>query len=106
VAEHDRTLDPERVAEVTNGVGAELEAPLRGIAPVRAAVSREVEVDDLRDVREPREVGLEVRVVEAAGAAVQQDDSRLLTHRRALCRELDTVDVEPEARPIDVDVHQ
>jgi DNA-binding Lrp family transcriptional regulator len=106
VAEHDRTLDPEHVAEVPHGVGAELEAPLRGVAPVRPAVSRKVEVNDLRDLGEPREVGLEVRVVETAGPAVQQDDGRPFAHRRALRCELDAVDVEPEARPVDVDVHQ
>jgi hypothetical protein len=43
-----RADDPDRIAEVADGVGARLETPLFGLAPVGAAVSRQVEVDDLR----------------------------------------------------------
>jgi hypothetical protein len=44
-------------------------------------------------------------VVEAARAAVQEDDRRPPAHRRAVRHECRTVDVEPETRSVDCDVH-
>jgi hypothetical protein len=84
VSEDDRPLDSDGVAERTHTVGARVEAPVGRVAPVGAAVSRQVEVDDLRDLGKSREVGLEVRVVEAAGPAVEQDDGGPLAHLAAV----------------------
>src|ERR671924_443990 len=98
--------DTEGVAEIADTVGAHLEAPRRGVAPLRPAVPGEVEIDDLRDLGEPREIGLEVRVVEAARAAVQEDDRRPLVHASTSGHERWAVDVEPQPRPVDVDDHR
>jgi hypothetical protein len=65
----------------------------------------EVEVDDLRRLREPREVGLEVGVVEASRAAVQQQHRRPLPHRWAVRYERRPVDVEPEPAAVCLDAH-
>jgi hypothetical protein len=65
----------------------------------------EVEVDDLRFAGQMREVGPEVGVVVAAGSAVHEDDGRSLAHPRAVGDERRPVDVEPQARPVHVDLH-
>ena len=83
MAEDDRPLDPERVAERADVVGACLEGPRGGIAPRRTTVAAQVEVDDLHPRREPGEPGLEVRVVEAARPTVDQDQRRPFDHRSA-----------------------
>jgi hypothetical protein len=105
VAIHDGFGNAEGIAEVADGVSARLEAPARRVAPVGTAVAGEVQVDDLSHLGEPREVGLEVGVVEASRAAVQEDDGRPLAHRRPVGHERGTVDVEPQALSIDLDVH-
>jgi hypothetical protein len=97
---------PRGVAKAADGVAAELEAPARRIAPLGAAVSRQIEIDDLRHLRESGEVGLEVGVVEASGPAVQQHDGRPVAHRRAFGHESGPLDVEPQAAPIDLDLHR
>src|SRR4029450_8124374 len=48
VAQDDRPSNADGVAEGTHVVGAHLEAPGRRIAPLRTAVTAQVEVDDLR----------------------------------------------------------
>jgi hypothetical protein len=106
VPEHDRLLDGEDVAEIAHGVGAELEAPVGRLAPLGAAVSRKVEVDNLRRAGEQREVRLEVGVVEAPGPAVEQDDRRPLLHRGAVGHERGPVDVEPQAPSLYIDLHR
>ena len=65
----------------------------------------QVQVDDLRHVREPREVGLEVGVVEAPGPAVQQHDGGPLAHLRAVGHEREALDVEPQSLPVHVNLH-
>ena len=105
VAEDDRPGDPEGVAERANVVGTLLEGPVIGMSPVRAAVVAQVEVDDLRYICQAREVGLEVRVVIASGAAVDEDDRRPLAHCAPCGDELRSVDVVPESCPVDGDVH-
>jgi hypothetical protein len=102
----DRLADAEGVAKVADGVAAELEAPARRIAPLGAAVSRQIEIDDLRHLRESGEVGREVRVIEAPGPTVQQHDGGSLAHRRPLGHERGAVDVEPQAAPIDLDLQR
>jgi hypothetical protein len=59
VPEDDRPLDAERVAEAADVVGAGLEAPRGRVTPVRTPVTAQVDVDDLRVLGEPVEVGLE-----------------------------------------------
>ena len=104
--EHDRLLDGEDLAEIAHGVGAELEAPVRRLAPLRPAVSQKVEVDDLRHAREQREVRFEVGVVEAPGPAVEQDDRRTLLHCSAVGHEHGAVDIEPEASSLYIHPHR
>ena len=65
----------------------------------------QIEIDHLRHLREPREVGLEVRVVEAPGPAVQQHDGGPLAHSIAVGHERSTLDVEPQALVADLDLH-
>ena len=72
----DRSDDAERVAEGADVVGARLEAPVPRVAPVGTAVAAQIEVHDLCRLREPVEVGLEVRVVEAPRAAVEEHHGR------------------------------
>jgi hypothetical protein len=103
---HDRARDPDCVTEVSDCVGTELEAPRRRVAPVGTPVSGQVEVDDLRDFREPGEGGLEVGVVEAPGPAVQEHDGGPLAHLRALSDEGGAIDIEPESGPIYRDTHR
>ncbi len=67
--------------------------------------SAQVQVHDLRRGGQRREVGLEVGVVVAAGATVEQHDRRPLAHGRAIGYEGGTVDVEPQLGPVDVDLH-
>src|SRR5512132_4000872 len=57
----------EGVAEPGDVVGRAGEAPARRVAPGRAAMAGQVQVDDLGDLGQPGEVGLEVGVVEAPG---------------------------------------
>ena len=66
----------------------------------------EVEIDDLRDGCQPGELGLEVGVVISAGAAVDQDDGRALTHPIAIGHERRPFDVEPQDRAVEIDPHQ
>ena len=80
----DRPADTERVAEVADTVGTRLEAPARRVAPLGTAMTGQVQVNDLRYVREPCEVRLEVGVVEAPGPAVQQHDGGPLSHLGAV----------------------
>ena len=65
----------------------------------------QVQVNDLRYVREPCEVRLEVGVVEAPGPAVQQHDGGPLAHLGAVGHEREALDVEPEPLPVHVDLH-
>ena len=104
VAEHDRLLDAERVAEVAHVVAPLGEVPLLGRAAIAAAVAAVVEVDELRRVGERRESGLVRRVIEA-GTAVQQQQRRPLAHRGSVGDELRAVDVEEEPDVADLDVH-
>jgi hypothetical protein len=69
-------------------------------------MSGQVQVDDLRHLGKAREVGLEVRVVEAPRAAVQEDDGRALAHLRAVRHERGALDVEPEPLPVRFDLHR
>ena len=59
VAEHHRPVDAERIAEGSQVVGADLEAPIRGIVARRPAVVAQVDIDHLRHSDERAEVGLE-----------------------------------------------
>lgn len=105
VAEDDRPRDADRVAEGAHVVGARLEAPPRGVAPVGAAVPAQIEVDDLRVVGEPGEGGLEVRVVVGSGPPVNQHHGRPLPHRDAVRYERRTLDVEPQTDSVDLYPH-
>ena len=106
MTEHDRPDDAERIAEGTQVVGAEFEGPVGCVAPGRSPMTAEVEVDDLGDVTQRSEVGLEVRVVVRARPAVDEDDGRSRPHRRAGGHHLEAIDVEPEPRPVDFDLHR
>src|SRR5262249_17750158 len=68
-------------------VGEGVERPLGGRPAIAATVAPVVVVDDLRDVGKRREPRLEARVV-VAGAAVQQDQRRLLPQHRTIGDEL------------------
>jgi hypothetical protein len=70
----DGPSDTEGVTKRTDIVAIHLEAPCRRVAPLRPAVSAQVQVDHLRCLRQPAEVGLEVGVVVAPGPAVQEHD--------------------------------
>src|SRR5271154_81888 len=63
-----------------------------------------VEVNDLRDLGEPREVGFEVRMVEA-GAAVQEDDGRHLAHHGAVGPQLRAFHVEEQSDVANIYTH-
>ncbi len=94
-AEHDRALDLQRLAKRAHVVAPLREIPFRRIAAIAAPVAAMVEIHDLRGLREPREVGLEVRMVEAR-AAVQQDNRRHLAHLRAVGPQLRAFNVEEQ----------
>ena len=66
VAQDDRPGDADGVAECPHVVRAGFEGPRVRVVPGRAAMVPQVQVDHLRDGREPAEVGLEVRVVVSA----------------------------------------
>ena len=67
---------PDGIAERADVVGAHLEPPGRRVAPLRAAMSAQIQVDHLCRLRQPSELGLEVGVVEASGSAMQQHQER------------------------------
>ena len=106
MAEHDRSRDPERVAEGADVVGARLERPFVDRRPRGTAVSTQVQVDDLGGPGQVPEVGLEVGVVIGARPAVDEHDRRSLPHRDAVGHERGPVDVEPQPGPVDVDLHR
>ena len=83
LAEHDRLLDAEGIAEAHDVVGKGVERPLLGRAPVAAAMAAMVVVDDLRDVGQARERRFEAGVV-VAGAAVEENESGLFSEVRAI----------------------
>ena len=101
----NRPGDTERVAEVVDTVGARLEAPARRVAPFGTAMTGQVQINDLRYVREPCEVRLEIGVIKAPGPAVQQQDGGSLAHVWAVGHERETFDIEPELLPVQVDLH-
>jgi hypothetical protein len=68
-------------------------------------VPRQIEIDDLRHLREPREVWLEAGVVEAPRPTVEQHDGGPLEHPIAVGHEHRTVDVEPQAGVPHRDLH-
>jgi hypothetical protein len=105
VSEDDRPLYPERLAEDADVVRAGLEAPRGCVAPLRSPVSTQIEVDNLGMLREPSEVRLEVRVVVDPGATVNQHHRRSLPQLAPVGHECRPVDVEPQSRPIRVDLH-
>ena len=104
-AEHDRALDLQRLAKRAHIVAPLREIPFRRIAVIAAAVPAMVEIDDLRSLREPREVGLEVRMVEAR-AAMQQDDRRHLAHLRAVGPQLRAFHIEEQSNVTNLYAHR
>jgi hypothetical protein len=105
VAGDDRPGDADRVAESPYVISARLEAPVGRPAPFRSTVVAEIEVYHLRVTGQAAEMRLEVRVVIAARAAVQQHDGRQLAHRAAIGDNRWTLNVEPQPCSIYVDVH-
>ena len=63
-----------------------------------------VEIDDLRDLGQRREVGFEFRMVEA-GAAVQEDDGRHLAHHRAVGPQLRAFHIEEQSDIANIYAH-
>jgi hypothetical protein len=59
----------------------------------------QVEIDDLRVGREPREIRLEVGMVETPRSAVKEHDGGPLTHFKTVGHKRGTVDVEPQCVP-------
>ncbi|MGB8414611.1 MAG: hypothetical protein WCE23_17490 [Candidatus Binatus sp.] len=104
-AHHDRPLDLQRLAKRAHVVTPLRQIPFRAIAAIAAAVAAMVEIDDLRDLRHRREVGLEVRMIEA-GAAVQQDDRRRLAHLGAVGTQLRAFNIEEQANVANLDAHR
>src|SRR5262245_59450071 len=95
LAEHDRLLDAERRAKRAHVIAPLLQSPRRRIARHAASVAAVVDVDHLRDVGEAVEVRPETGMVEA-WPAMHDDESRLLTHHRAVKSELRPDDVEED----------
>ena len=104
-AEHDRMLDFQRLAKRAHVVAPLREIPFRRIAVIAAPVAAMVEVHDLRSLREPREVGLEVRMVEAR-ATVQQDYRRHLAHLRAVGPQLRAFNIEEQTNVANLYAHR
>ena len=79
--------------------------PVRCFAPRGSPVTPEIEIDDLSDVTQGSKMRLEVRVVVRPRPAVDEDDGRSRPHPWAVGHHLEPVDVEPEPRPVDFDLH-
>lgn len=105
VPQHDRLLDPHGVAERGDVVGPALEAvdTVRGL--VAAARAPQVEADDLGHVGQLVEPRLEDGVIGVARRAVQQPQRWSLDRLRPAGVDTDTVDIEVEPRPVDLDPH-
>jgi hypothetical protein len=69
-------------------------------------VPTQIEVDDLGMLGKSAKVRLEVGVVESARAAMNQQHRRPLPHLFAVEHEGRPLDVEPQSRPIHVDMHR
>jgi hypothetical protein len=106
VAEDDRTGDADRITEGSDVVRASFEAPCGCVAPVRPPVPAQIDVDNLGMLPQPGEVRFEVGVVVDPGPAVHQHHGRPQPHLVALGHEYRPIHVEPQSRPIDVDVHR
>jgi hypothetical protein len=103
--QHDGLDDAQRVAQAHDVVGEGVQRPLLRRPAVAAAVAAVVVVDHLRDVGHAAEERPEGGVVEA-GAAVQQEQGRLLAQHRAVGHVLRAFDVEVEADAgFDLDSH-
>src|SRR5436190_23669486 len=103
-AEHDRMDDAERVAERPPVVTPLRQRPGLFRAGIAAAVAAMVEINDLCDVGEGRIGRLVERMIES-WPAVQEQQRRLLAHRRAIGDELGALDIEEQAYAIDLNVH-
>lgn len=66
----------------------------------------QVQVDDLRLARQWSEVGLEAGVVVTAAPTVEEHDRRPLAHHRTVRHQSGAVDVEPQAGPVHVHLHE
>jgi hypothetical protein len=106
VPEHDRPGDPDRVTEDADIVRACFEAERSYVAPVRPPVPAQIEVNDLGVLQQRGEVRLEVRVVPDSGAAVNEHHRRPLPHLAPVGHERRPIHIEPQSRPIQVDVHR
>jgi hypothetical protein len=65
----------------------------------------QVEIDDLRVGGEPREIRLEVGMVETPRSAVKQHDGGPISHFGAVGHKRRAVDVEPQSRPLHLNIH-
>src|SRR5689334_22255860 len=104
IAEHHRPLNAEDFAKGADVVRPLIKRPQRWIATFAATVAAMVEIDELRDFCERSEAWLEHRMVEA-GAAVQQEQRRLLPQTRSIHRQLFAIHIEEQPYPVDRDVH-
>src|SRR5262245_16957420 len=86
-SQDNRVLDAERVAE-----GADIITPLRQRASVATAVATVIQVDDLGAISQAR-VGRLVNREKKAGAAMQEQQCRLLSHYRPVRYEARTLNV-------------
>lgn len=92
-------------AQAHDVIGKGVQRPLVRRPAVAAAVAAVIHVDDLRNVGQAREQRLETRMV-VAGAAVQQDQRRLLAHARPIGYEAGALDIDKEADAgLDFDGH-
>jgi hypothetical protein len=73
--------------------------------PLGATMPGQVEIDDLRVGREPREIRLEVGMVETPRSAVKEHDGGPLTHFKTVGHKRRAVDVEPQSRPLHLNIH-
>src|SRR4029453_13790963 len=105
MTEHNWTLNAEGIAERAQVIGARLEAPLCWVMARRPAMIAQVEVDHLRQRRQPREVRLEVGVVVAARSTVDKHDRGVLAHPGAVRYQCAPIDVEPQPGAVHGDVH-
>ena len=105
LAEHDRLFDAEAIAECLHVVAPLVQGPGCGRARLAAAIAAVIDVEHLRDVGEVIEIRPHARMVEA-GAAVHDDQRRLLDQARPVDTQFFADDVEEDALAVERHEHE
>ena len=95
VSEDNWPVDAERLTEGVRIVGHLLDSARCQRRAPRAPMSPLVQIDDLGQISERREVGSEVGMIESR-PAVQHQHARPLTPRSAIAHRTGSVDIEPQ----------